>query len=155
MTKRVFSFHYTLTDTNGQVLDSSREGAPLSFLEGMGQIIPGLEEVLLGLVVGDKKNVTIPSDKAYGARVDELVVPLPRQYFPDTVAVGQVYEIDAEEGAVPAIVLDINEKVVTVDANHALAGQDLTFDVEMTEIRTATEEELAHGHVHGPGGHHH
>ena len=155
MSKRVFSFHYTLTDKSGAILDSSRQAEPLSFLEGLGQIIPGLEQEILGLAVGDKRVVEVPSEKAYGAKTNDLVVSIPKTYFPPQVEVGQVYALDTEDGSVPARVIKIEDETVLVDANHELAGMDLTFDVEITAIRPATEEELAHGHAHGGDGHHH
>jgi FKBP-type peptidyl-prolyl cis-trans isomerase SlyD len=157
--KRVVSFHYTLTDEAGEVLDSSSGDSPLTYLEGVGQIIPGLESELSSLLVGSKKKVVIPADQAYGEHDDALVMDIPRaQFAAQEVKVGDQFQAsltgDPEEASL-FTVLSVSEEKVTVDGNHPLAGMVLTFDVEVTDIRDATDVELAHGHAHGPGGHHH
>lgn len=157
--KRVISFHYTLTDEAGEVLDSSAGDAPLTYLEGVGQIIPGLENELASLLVGSKKKVVIPADQAYGEHDQALVMDIPRaQFASQEVKVGDQFQAsltgDPEEASLFSVLAVTDEKV-TVDGNHPLAGMALTFDVEVTDIRDATDVELAHGHAHGPGGHHH
>lgn len=155
--KKVVSFHYTLKDESGSVLESSRGEEPLSYLEGVGQIIPGLESQLRGMKKGDKKNVNVSAKDAYGEHDQDLIVKVPRAQIPKKdVEVGDQFHAHGPDGQ-PAVVTvtQIDEQHVTVDGNHPLAGQALTFDVEITDVRDATKEELAHGHAHGPGGHHH
>jgi len=154
MSQRVISFHYTLTNTRGETLDSSRGDHPLSFLEGAGQIIPGLETHLRTMQSGDKRKVHVKAADAYGPRDDSLVLEVERQKLPNkSVKVGDQFRTN--QYPTPLTVTRLTDTHATLDANHPLAGQDLLFEVEITEVRAATAEELAHGHVHGPGGHHH
>jgi FKBP-type peptidyl-prolyl cis-trans isomerase SlyD len=153
----VASFHYTLTDASGKVLDTSEGQEPLSYLHGAGNIIPGLENALLGKAVGDKLNVTIAAAQAYGVRDDSMVQELPSNMFSgiDNIEVGMEFHAETEHGLQVVTVTKVEGDNVTIDGNHPLAGVDLTFDVEIADIRAATEEELEHGHAHGAGGHHH
>ncbi len=154
MKQRVITFHYTLTDPNGQPLDSSREGSPLSFMEGAGQIIPGLEAELGKLQVGDKRKIEVKAGQAYGERNPAAIFEIPIERMPkQPVHVGEQFR--ANQHPTPLTVTKVTPTHVTLDANHPLAGMDLTFDVEVTEIREATAEEAEHGHAHGPGGHDH
>ena len=152
----VASFHYTLTNAEGEVLDKS-EGQPLVYLHGAGNIIPGLEEALVGKAVGDKFTVTIPAAKAYGEYNPEMVQSVPAKMFQgvDSIQAGMQFQAQTEDGVQIVTVKAVEGDEVIVDANFPLAGQDLTFDVEVVEIREASQEELDHGHVHGVGGHHH
>lgn len=155
MSKKVISFHYTLTDPSGKQLDSSQGHPPLTFMEGVGQIIPGLEKEILALKTGDKKNVKVKAVDAYGERDERYVVKVPRQNFPEgEIQIGDEFQSSEDEGAHPFRVVGVTAQEVTLDANHPLASVDLNFDVEITDVREASEEELAHGHAHGPGGHH-
>jgi FKBP-type peptidyl-prolyl cis-trans isomerase SlyD len=154
---KVVVIHYTLKNAAGQVLDSSEGGDPLAYIHGSGNIIPGLEEALEGKVAGDRLNVSIAPDKAYGMHSAELVQQVPKRAFQ---GVGQVQEgmrftAQTEHGPRQVVVTRVIGDMVTVDGNHPLAGQTLNFDVEIAEVRDASQEELEHGHVHGPGGHHH
>lgn len=154
---KVVTFHYTLRDSSGKVLESSVGDDPLSYLEGVGQIIPGLESQLRGLIKGDKKNVNVEAKDAYGEHEEELIVQVHRAQLPkEDVAVGDQFHAEGPDGH-PAMVTvtAVDAHHVTVDGNHPLAGQSLTFDVEITDVREATKDELAHGHAHGPGGHGH
>lgn len=153
----VASFHYTLTDGSGKVLDSSDGHEPLSYLHGAGNIIPGLEDALEGKVVGDKLNVAVKAAEAYGLRDDSLIQQLSSEMFSgiENIEVGMEFHAETEQGLQVVTVTNVEGDQVTIDGNHPLAGIDLTFDVEITEIRAATEEELNHGHAHGAGGHHH
>jgi len=155
--EKVVSIHYTLTNTEGTVLDSSSGGDPLAYLHGFGNIIPGLENALVGKAAGDKLSVTVDPDQAYGTRDERLVQEVPRAAFKgvDQLAPGMQFQAQGPEGTRLVIVTQVAEDLVTVDANHPLAGQTLHFEVEVSEVREATAEELEHGHVHGPGGHHH
>lgn len=156
--KKVVSIHYTLTDDGGKVLDSSDGGDPLAYIHGAGNIIPGLENALIGKQAGDKLNVTIPPAEAYGERNDALTQVVPVSAFEgvDKIEEGMQFHAQAENGEpVTVTIAKVEGDDVTVDGNHPLAGQALTFDVEVAEVREATDEELDHGHAHGPGGHHH
>lgn len=153
----VVSFNYTLTDENGEVLDKSN-GEPLAYLHGHHNIIPGLESALLGKKVGDKLTVTVEPKDGYGEYLAEAVQEVPRANFQgvDNIAVGMQFQTQTEDGHVMLVtVKDVNDDVVIVDGNHPLAGVTLTFDVEIVEVREATADEIAHGHAHGVGGHHH
>lgn len=154
----VVSFHYTLTDSDGKQLDQSNdERGPLTYLHGAGNIIPGLEKQLEGKGVGDKLTAKVPAAEAYGERSDNLIQELPANMFTgvEKVEVGMEFQAQTEQGTQIVRVAGIDGDTVTIDANHPLAGVDLNFDVEVTEVRDATEEEVSHGHVHGPEGHEH
>lgn len=155
--KKVVSFHYTLKDSAGKVLESSNGDEPLSYLEGVGQIIPGLESALQGLKKGDKKNVNVKAAEAYGEVDQDMVVQVPRAQIPKKdVVVGDRFHADSGGGHTQVVVVTgVTDTHITVDGNHPLAGQDLNFEVEITDVRDATADEMAHGHAHGPGGHHH
>lgn len=157
MTKaRVVGIHYTLTDETGAVIDSSRGGEPLVYLEGAGNIIPGLERALLLLDVGATRQVKVPAAEAYGEKRNEMIIEVPKSQFPTDIQlkVGDRFRGGPDHHSPLFTVIAIGEKV-TLDGNHPLAGKDLSFDVEITSIRSATDEEMSHGHVHGEGGHHH
>jgi FKBP-type peptidyl-prolyl cis-trans isomerase SlyD len=153
----VASFHYTLTDSTGQVLDSSIDQEPLSYLHGAGNIIPGLEQALVGKTVGDKLKVSVNAAEAYGERDDSMIQELPNSMFSgvDKIEVGMEFHAETEHGLQVVTVTAVENDTVTIDGNHPLAGVDLNFDVEITEVRSATEDEIEHGHAHGAGGHHH
>lgn len=150
--------HYELKDANGEILDSSKGQDPLVYLHGASNIIVGLEEQLEGKNVGDNVNATVAPEKAYGMPVDALVQQVPTSAFGeeiDKVEVGMRFQAETEQGPVPVVVTAIENDMVTVDGNHPLAGKELHFECSISAIRDATEEEIAHGHVHGPGGHQH
>ena len=157
MQPRVISFHYTLKDSKGEVLESSHGAEALSFLEGAGQIIPGLESAIGSLKVGDKKSIHVKAADAYGEHDQSLIVQVPRAQIPKKdVAVGDQFRADSGDGHTQVVVVTaVTDSHVQVDGNHPLSGQDLNFDVEITAVRDATKEEVEHGHAHGPGGHHH
>ncbi|NOZ11771.1 MAG: peptidylprolyl isomerase [Gammaproteobacteria bacterium] len=155
---KIVSIHYTLTDKDGTEIDSSTEGDGLVYLHGTQNIIPGLESALVGKVSGDELKVSIEPKDGYGERDDALVEQVPRDRFPDTnsIELGMQFQTETADGhAVVVTVMQVDDEQVTVDANHPLAGVQLNFDVKVLEVREATEEEISHGHVHGPGGHHH
>ncbi len=153
----VVTIHYTLTNDAGEVLDSSADGEPLAYIHGGGNIIVGLEEALEGKTSGDHVVVAIPAEKAYGEHDDALVQQVPRRAFQsgDDVKAGMRFTAQTEHGPRQVVVTRIAGDMVTVDGNHPLAGQALNFDVQIAEVRAASAEELAHGHVHGAGGHDH
>ena len=152
----VISFHYRLTDKSGKQIDASQEGRPLIFLAGSGQIIPGLESVLIAMDVTQKKTVTVPAKDAYGEYNDKLIYKVKRSQLPKLdLAIGDMFEVGGGEEYMPVGVTAIDGDDVTLNGNHPLAGQDLTFAVEIVEKRPATAEEITHGHPHGQGGCHH
>ena len=154
---KVVTMEYTLTGDGGEVLDSSDGGEPLAYLHGVGGIIPGLEEALEGKAAGDALNVTIAPDKGYGNRDEQLINSVPKSEFAgiDDLQEGMPLQAQTEQGVQVFWVTKIEADSVTVDGNHPLAGMTLNFDVKVVEVRDATQEELTHGHVHGPGGHEH
>ena len=155
---KVASFHYTLRNDQGEVLDSSDGGAPLAYLHGMGNIITGLEAALLGKTSGDSLSVTVAAEEAYGPVRDELIQTVPLEAFAgvEEVAEGMRFEASTASGPVSVVVTKVEGEEVTVDGNHPLAGQTLHFEVAIVEVRDATAEEKTHGHVHdGSCGHHH
>ena len=154
--KKVVSIQYSGKLTDGTVFDSSEGKEPLEFLFGMGMIIPGLEEGMLGMSEGDKKTINVPAEKAYGQRMEDALQEVPKEQFPQDVELKEGMQLAAEgpQGVIPVVVSEIKENTVLVDFNHPLAGKDLTFDVEVVKVRDATEEELNHGHSH-PEGHTH
>ena len=155
MSPKVITFHYTLQDKAGEIIDTSRDGEPMPFLEGVKQIVPGLEEELLKMKVGDTKKLVIEAQKAYGAYHDQLIQKVPRKDMPtEDIAVGDQFQAGNGPQGMVVTVIEVTDVEVTLDGNHPLAGQDLYFDVEVTEIREATKDELAHGHAHGADGHH-
>lgn len=151
---RVVSFHYTLRDPSGRVLDSSAGGEPISYLEGAGQIIEGLDEGLRSVSQGSKARVSVPAKKAYGERDPEQVQKVKRGLLPidGELKVGDQFQTGPDRYSPVVTVAGIEGDDVLLDANHPLAGVDLTFDVEVVMAREATAEELSHGHAHGGGG---
>ena len=150
------SIHYTLTNEQGEVLDSSNGGDALVYLQGSVNIISGLEAALLGKKVGDKFNVRINPEDAYGVVAEDMVQIISKDMFEgiDQIEVGMQFHADVSYGSGIVTVVNIDGDNVTIDGNHPLAGEALTFDVEIIEVRPATKEELDHGHIHGAGCHH-
>ena len=154
----VVAIHYTLTDDGGQVLDTSDGREPLAYLHGAGNIIPGLENELVGKSVGDELSVTVQPELGYGEVDPNLVQNVPKDAFQgmDQLEAGMQFQATDQDGAVQLVtVKSIGETDVEVDGNHPLAGQTLNFDVKVESVREATEEELEHGHPHTPGQEHH
>lgn len=152
----VVRIHYTLKNRSGEVLDSSAGREPLTYLHGSGNIIPGLEAALAGHKAGDNVQASIEPEDAYGKRYEELVQAVPRNAFPvQDIEPGMRFSADSEQGNQIVTVVRVDDDMVTIDGNHPLAGETLYFDVDVVDLREATEEETAHGHVHGPDGHHH
>jgi len=150
------SIHYTLTNDDGEVLDSSIGDEALVYLHGTGNIIPGLETELHGKAVGDKFKVRIPAEDAYGEQNDEMIQVIPREMFEgiEEIELGMQFHADVGSGSGEVTIVNIDGDDITIDGNHPLAGLALTFDVEVMAVRPATEEEAAHGHIHGAGCHH-
>lgn len=152
----VVTIHYTLKDDAGEVLDRSVPEEPLAYLHGHGNIIPGLEKQLDGKNIGDALTVTIAPAEGYGEYDDRLVQSVPRRALRGIKDVKPGLRLQAQtpEGSRAVIVSKVLGDMVTLDGNHPLAGKSLHFDVRIEDVRAATEEELSHGHVHGPDGHH-
>lgn len=155
--RTVASFHYTLTSPDGQVIDSSRGREPLLYLHGVGQIVPGLEKAMAGRVAGDSFQVVVPASEGYGESNPEMLQAVPRAAFPQDIEIqpGMQFEAQGPMGPITVVVRSVDADTVTIDANHPLAGMPLHFDIEIVEVREASVEEVLHGHVHGPGHHHH
>lgn len=154
----VASVHYTgtLTDS-GEEFDSSKDREPLTFLVGYGQMIPGFEEEMMGAKLGDKRDFTLTPDRAYGARDDEAVLKIPRSQFAQLeqsakLDVGTQLVAQMPHGPAPFTVTELDDESITADFNHALAGKSLNFSVEVVELRSATESEISHGHIHPTSG---
>ncbi len=154
---RVVSIDYTLTDVNGQILDSSTETGPLMYLHGHENIVSGLEKALEGRFGGDALKVTVPAAEGYGLRDEQLVmnVPLERFQGAEVVEAGMQFEAETADGNRIVTITKVAAGMATVDANHPLAGIDLTFDVKVVSVRESSDVEREHGHVHGEHAHSH
>jgi FKBP-type peptidyl-prolyl cis-trans isomerase SlyD len=152
----IASFHYTLTNDQGEVLDSSAGGEPLAYLHGAGNIVPGLERALAGHRAGDKFEVVVAPEEGYGAHDPRLVQVVPRGAFRGVAELkpGMRFRAESSSGPMAVVITEVRGDDVTVDGNHPLAGATLHFAIEVTAVREATVEEVLHGHVHGPGGPH-
>jgi FKBP-type peptidyl-prolyl cis-trans isomerase SlyD len=150
-------FNYTLTNAAGEVIDTSEGRTPLAYLHGVGNIVPGLEKEMTGKRVGDKFNVLVKPEEGYGMPNDMMIQVVPKAAFQgvDTLEIGMEFQAQTPQGPMSVVITKLENDEVTVDGNHPLAGQTLHFAIEITEVREASPEELAHGHVHGAGGHHH
>lgn len=154
MSRNVVTFHYTLRDMRGQFIDASVGGEPISFLEGAGQIVEGLEEGLRGLAAGTKATIGVPAAKAYGERDEAQVQRVLRALLPieGEVKPGDQFRAGSDPYAPIVTVVGVEGEELLLDANHPLAGVDLEFEVEVLSVREATKEECEHGHVHGADG---
>ncbi|MCX2841941.1 peptidylprolyl isomerase [Microbulbifer thermotolerans] len=147
----VVEMHYTLKDAEGTVIDSSSGGQPFKYLQGVGNIIPGLEKEMLDKSAGDKFTAVVPPEDAYGPQNPALIQTLPRAAFGDVdeLEVGMAFHAQGAEGQpIEVEIIDIDGDNVTINGNHPLAGVELHFDIEVISVREATQEEIEHGHVH-------
>jgi len=151
--KKVVSIHYTLTNDEGEVIDSSRDAEPLVYLHGAQNIIPGLETALLGKKAGDELAVSIDPADGYGEYNKEMTQVVPRSMFEgvDEMEPGMEFQAETAHGVQVIRIAEVNGDEITIDGNHPLAGERLHFDVNVSEVREASEDELTHGHVHGAG----
>ncbi len=153
----VVTLHYTLKDNDGNIIDQSDDSSFL-YLHGAMNIIPGLENALTGKSAGDEFTVTIPPEEGYGEKSPERIQEVPKEMFQEAgdIAVGLQFQAQGPDGAAIVVtVIEIKDDVVVIDGNHALAGVELNFAVKVVDVREASEEEISHGHVHGPHGHPH
>ncbi|WP_019615444.1 peptidylprolyl isomerase [Psychromonas ossibalaenae] len=149
----VVSIHFGVAEVDGHALDSTENGAPLEYIQGTHYLVPGLEAELAGKEVGDKFDVTLEAEQAYGPFQEELVQQVPRSLFEgvDEIEVGMSFQAETDQGPRTVEVTEVTEENVSIDANHPLAGMALQFVGEVVGIREATAEELAHGHIHQAG----
>jgi len=155
--QKVVTLHYTLTDNDGKVIDKS-EDSSFAYLHGASNIIPGLEDALTGKSAGEEMSVSVSPEQAYGVRDESMMQQVPKNMFEDSsqIAVGTQFHAQGPNGEMLVVtVMEVKEEHVVVDGNHPLAGVELNFDVKIIEVRDASEEEVEHGHIHGPEGHHH
>jgi FKBP-type peptidyl-prolyl cis-trans isomerase SlyD len=154
---RVVTLAYTLKDDDDRIIDQSDDGS-FCYLHGASNIIPGLENALTGKAAGDELSVSVPPELGYGVHDVEKTQAVPRDMFPagEEIEAGMQFHAQGPDGQQLVVtVVKVEDERITVDGNHPLAGVRLNFDVKVLEVRAATREEIAHGHVHGPGGHHH
>ena len=150
----VASIHYTLKNADGEVLDTSEGQEPLHYVHGANNIVPGLEKELEGKTTGESLTVVVEPIDGYGEYNAELIQELPRDMFAgvDNIEVGMEFQTQTPDGGMQIIeVKSIDGDKIIVDGNHPMAGQTLHFDVEVTDVREATKDELEHGHVHSEG----
>mgnify|MGYP001032671631 CR=1 FL=1 len=147
---KVVEIDYTLKDDNGQVLDSSEGKQPLSYIQGVGNLIPGVESALEGKSSGERVQITVPPETGYGVRDDSLVLSVERDKFSqfEDLQEGVRFRMETPDGPMIFTVVEIGDGEVLVDGNHPLAGMTLNFDITIQSVRDATSEELDHGHVH-------
>lgn len=153
----VVTLNYTLTDNDGEIIDQSQDGS-FVYLHGSQNIIPGLEKELTDKTVGDKFKVKIAPEDGYGQRDESRIEEVPREMFPEDQEIepGMVFHAEGPNGEMITVtVLEVSDNSIKIDSNHALAGVELNFDVEVMAVRDAEPVEIEHGHVHGPDGHHH
>jgi len=154
---RVVTIHYTLKNDGGEVLDSSSGGDPLAYIQGHGNLVPGLEKALEGKPAGANLAVVVDPADGYGVRDESLIQRVPKRSLQGAgeIKKGMQFQARTEDGMRLFTVTGLVGDMVTLDGNHPLADQTLHFDIEVVDVREATTEELEHGHVHGAGGHHH
>lgn len=154
---RVVRFHYAIADEAGSQVENSRDGEPALALLGHGNLMRGLEDAILGRAAGERFSVSLAPDKAFGVKREDWTQRVSKKHFPKGIRFqpGARLQLHTDQGERSVKVIKVGNKFVDVDLNHPLAGQTVTFDVELLEVRNATAEERAHGHAHGAGGHHH
>ncbi len=155
----VVTMTYTLTDDQGQVLDQADAAQPFAYLHGADNIIPGLEKQLAGKQANDSMKITVPPAEAYGEYDERMTQQVPRSMFEgvpaEQIVAGAEFHAQTGAGNQTIRIAAVDDNTVTIDANHPLAGVALTFDVTIISVRSASAEEITHGHAHGEGGHHH
>lgn len=158
---KVVSFHYTLADVDGTQLESSYEIEPTLYLHGHNNLLPALEQALEGKAVGEKVALTLTPEQGYGVRKEGAIQRIPIKHLlnfqtlKNKLKPGMTVQVNTQQGPWDALVLKVGKFNVDIDSNHPLAGKTLNFALEIVDVRDASDEELAHGHAHGVGGHHH
>lgn len=158
---QVVSFHYRLSEVGGELLESSYEAEPTLYLHGHSNILPALETAIEGKSVGDKMTIELSPEEGYGVRKENATQRIPVKHLigfeklKNKLKPGMTVAVNTQQGPWEAIVLKVGKFNVDIDSNHPLAGKQLSFEIEIVDVRNATDEELAHGHAHGVGGHQH
>ncbi|MFZ1281578.1 MAG: peptidylprolyl isomerase [Ignavibacteriaceae bacterium] len=155
---KVVTLNFTLSDETGNVLDSTDQGGPFSYISGSGMVLPKLEEAVNGMIIGTKKQLKLDAKDGYGEYNEDAIQAVGKENFPQDfiLEAGMEYMASNPDGVqMPFVITSVEDETVTIDFNHPLAGKNLNFDLELLDVRDATAEELAHGHVHGTGGHQH
>jgi FKBP-type peptidyl-prolyl cis-trans isomerase SlyD len=161
LANKVVTFHFRLSDSDGKLLETSSDTEPTLYLHGHQNILPALEQAMEGKAVGDKMNITLTPEQAYGVYREGAVQRVPIKHLANHLALknkiklGMHVQVNTANGPWDAVVLKVGKFNVDIDTNHPLAGQTLGFDIEILDVREATQDEIAHGHAHGAGGHHH
>ncbi|MFT5788731.1 MAG: FKBP-type peptidyl-prolyl cis-trans isomerase SlyD [Shewanella sp.] len=153
----VVQFNYTLRDEQGEVLESNKDLDPIAYLHGHNNMMPGVEKALVGKEAGATFSVTLPASETYGERNDDAEQRVSVKHLQGAKVwkAGMRALINTDDGQRQVTIIKMGKFMATVDVNHPLAGRELTFDLEVADVRDATPEEVAHGHAHGKGGHHH
>ena len=155
---KVVTMNFTLTDDHGNVLDSTDNGGPFSFITGGNMVLPKLEEAVNGMLIGTKKSLKLNAADGYGNYNEDAIQVVGKENFPEdfVLEIGMEYIASNPDGVqMPFTITKVDGEEITIDFNHPLAGINLNFDIELIDVRDATTDELNHGHVHGAGGHHH
>ena len=153
----VATLHYTLKDNDGEIIDQSEDGS-FVYLHGAMNIIPGLESALTGKAAGDSLSVKVSAEEGYGVHDENRIQEVPKDMFENTsdIQLGMQFHAQGPNGdTLMVTVAEIKDDTVVIDGNHPLAGKELNFEVKVVEVRSASEEEIEHGHVHGEHGHQH
>jgi FKBP-type peptidyl-prolyl cis-trans isomerase SlyD len=155
--KTVVQFHYILKDEAGEEIENSYANDPMAYLHGQNNMLVGLEKALTDKAAGEKFSVTLQPEDAYGERQEEAIQRVPAKHLQGAKKwkAGMIAIVETEGGQRQVTVVKSGKFMVTVDMNPPLAGKVLSFDVEVVDVRAATDEEVEHGHAHGVGGHHH
>lgn len=154
----VVNIHYRLSEAGGSELETNTQGIPMAYLHGHSNILPALEAALEGKDAGDEIQVTLTPDQAYGPYIEGSTQRVPIKHLTSShkrLLVGGLVQVNTAKGPMNARILKVGKFNVDVDTNHPFAGKTLVFDISIASLRDATEEEIAHGHAHGDGGHHH
>lgn len=156
-TNSVVRFHYSVAEPGKPESENSREGEPVAILVGAANVIPGIESAMIGHEAGDRFQVTVDPTQGYGEHRDGLTQRVAKKYFPkgSVLKPGERVMLKTQHGQRVVTVVKVGASVVDVDLNHPMAGRTLDFDVEVIDVRAASDEEIAHRHVHGEGGHAH
>ncbi len=153
----VVQFHYRLSQADGPELENSQPGEPMAYLHGHGAMLPAVEQALVGKSAGEHVSITLPPEQAYGLRREgaEQRVPIKHLLYKGKLRPGMAVKVSTQHGPRDVLVVKVGRFTADVDTNHPFAGMTLTFDIDIVAVREASAEEISHGHVHGPGGHHH
>ncbi len=154
----VVTMNFTLKDDEGNILDTTESDGSFSYISGNNMVLPKLEEAVSGMLIGTKKNIKLTAADGYGNYNEQIVQVVGKENFPEDfeLEVGMSYMASSPDGAqMPFVITEVHDEDITIDFNHPLAGKNLNFDIELLDVREASSEELSHGHVHGPDGHHH